>query len=275
MPVGADGTLYTVGPNGQAVLMNPQSPWTPQASGSSSSAGAVPGYVNLSDPAQAAVWNAFQAKGLQPKDQGDFQYWVDNINKTGGYSGDNAGYWQSRLAQSNGGVGDYGNGSGGGTSSGSGNGFQYGVSDFVNGPFGQYALKQAQLGATQGAFAKGLGLSTGAMKDVAAATYGALGQLIPQDYYMQSDQFQRNFNNLSSLAQYGYNGTNAQAGYTTGAANAGAAGTVGAGNAWSTGLQNAGNVAGNYAIYSQINPAGKQTVGSYGSGSDYNQTGGG
>lgn len=69
----------------------------------------VPSYVNMNDPASAAVWKAFQTKGIQPRDQGDFQYWVDKINQTGGWGNqDNQNYWLSRMAQAQGGVGDYG-----------------------------------------------------------------------------------------------------------------------------------------------------------------------
>lgn len=76
------------------------------------------GYVNSGDPTQAAVLSAYQQKGITPRDQSDFQYWVDKINGTGGM-GDtgNANYWTSRMAQGQGGVGDYSTG-GGGSSSG-------------------------------------------------------------------------------------------------------------------------------------------------------------
>lgn len=70
----------------------------------------APSYVDLSDPTQAAVWGAFQAKGITPSSADDFNYWVGKINSSGGWSGDNQSYWASRMAQSQGGVGDYGNG---------------------------------------------------------------------------------------------------------------------------------------------------------------------
>lgn len=68
----------------------------------------MPAYVNANDPTQAAVYAAFQQKGITPRDQQDFQYWVDKINQTGGF-GDagNKAYWLQRMAQSQGGVGDY------------------------------------------------------------------------------------------------------------------------------------------------------------------------
>lgn len=81
--------------------------------------GSAPSYVNLSDPVQAAVWNAYSQKGIAPSSQSDFQYWVDKINTTnGGWTNpQNQQYWLSRMAQSSGGVGDYGGGGSTGLSS--------------------------------------------------------------------------------------------------------------------------------------------------------------
>lgn len=60
------------------------------------------------DPTRDAVMAAFAKKGIQPRDAGDVQYWVDAINKSGGMQGDNAGYWTDRMANTQqGGVGDY------------------------------------------------------------------------------------------------------------------------------------------------------------------------
>jgi hypothetical protein len=59
-------------------------------------------------PAGAAVLSAFQTKGLQPRDQADLQYWVDKIAQTGGWDNPgNQSYWTQRMAQGQGGVGDY------------------------------------------------------------------------------------------------------------------------------------------------------------------------
>ncbi len=241
-----------------------------QPTGAPQQGGSPPPYVDLSDPVQAAVWQSFQQKGIQPRDQGDFNYWVDHINQSGGLENGYAnaggtGTWQQRMAAASGGVGDYGAGDGGGAAGGSGggaNGFQYSPSAFVSGPFGQYALKEAQNAVNSNLFSRGLGLSTGAAKDIAGATYGALGSLIPQDYAMQSGQFQQNFGNLATLAGYGMNATNAAAGYNTGAAAAGAAGTVGSANAINSGINNAGNAASNYALYRQANPSAPQNANS-------------
>lgn len=71
----------------------------------------APSYVNLQDPNALSVWQAFSAKGIQPRDQGDFQYWVDKMNSDPSYN------WKARMAQSQGGVGDYSEGGGGGGSS--------------------------------------------------------------------------------------------------------------------------------------------------------------
>lgn len=74
--------------------------------------GATPSYYNASDPIQQAVWGAFQAKGINPRDQADFQYWVDKINQSGGLANGyqntgGSGTWADRMASANGGVGDY------------------------------------------------------------------------------------------------------------------------------------------------------------------------
>lgn len=96
----------------------------------------VASYVNGNDPTQTAVWQAFAAKGIQPRDQADFQYWVDKMNA----DPNNRQYWLNRMAQAQGGVGDYSNGGGslGGASS-SASGF--GLFD----PQTQAQIKQAFL----------------------------------------------------------------------------------------------------------------------------------
>jgi len=218
--------------------------------------------ANPTDPAYVAKFVQYLASqpGADPTLASDPNYWIGKITETGGVTssvagkapgeGDNIGYWTGRSKQ---GAGDTGGGGGG---QGGAGGFQYSPSQFVSGPFGQYALKEAQNAVNSNLFSKGLGLSTGAGKDLANATYGALGQLIPQDYAMQSGQFQQNFGNLNTLAGYGMNATNAAAGYNTGAAAAGAAGTVGSANAINQGINNVGSTLGNYALYKSVNPSG-------------------
>lgn len=202
---------------------------------------------NPNDPQQLAAYVKYlsQQPGADPTLASDPNYWIGKIQETGGLTQGNIGYWGDR---SKAGAGN----AGGGGPSGQ-NGFSYTPSDFVNGPFGQYALKAAQTAVNSNLFSRGLGLSTGAGKDLAAATYGALGQLIPQDYAMQQGQFQTNFNNLNTLAGYGLNATNAAAGYNTGAAAAGAAGTVGASNAINQGINNGASAYQNYKLYQAIN----------------------
>ena len=96
----------SAGPNSQlAQQVYGAAPWSGQGGGTSG--GQLPSYVNQNDPISAAVWKAFQQKGLSPRDQGDFQYWVDKINQTGGWTPQNSSYWLSRMAQGQGGVGDY------------------------------------------------------------------------------------------------------------------------------------------------------------------------
>jgi hypothetical protein len=81
--------------------------------------GAAPAYYNAQDPTHQAVMNAFQQKGIQPRDAADFNYWVDHINQSGGlekgYANEGGtGTWIDRMASGSGGVGDYGQGGGGG-----------------------------------------------------------------------------------------------------------------------------------------------------------------
>ncbi len=68
----------------------------------------TPAYVNLSDPLHKAIWDAYAKKGKTPRDQADFQYWVDKVNQTGGWDNPgNQAYWLNRFASDQGGVGDY------------------------------------------------------------------------------------------------------------------------------------------------------------------------
>ncbi len=74
--------------------------------------GGAPSYYNAQDPTQQAVMSAFQAKGIAPRDQQDFQYWTDKINQSGGLANGyqnsgGTGTWADRMASANGGVGDY------------------------------------------------------------------------------------------------------------------------------------------------------------------------
>ncbi len=67
-----------------------------------------PSAAPASDPARDAVMKAFAAKGIQPRDEADINYWIGKINGTGGMSdAGNASYWTQRMAQGQGGVGDY------------------------------------------------------------------------------------------------------------------------------------------------------------------------
>ena len=89
----------------EATVTAPATTTTPPTSGTT---GTPPSYVDLKDPTQKAVWDAFQKKGKTPRDQADFQYWVGKINSTGGWSDPgNQSYWLGRMAQDQGGVGDY------------------------------------------------------------------------------------------------------------------------------------------------------------------------
>jgi hypothetical protein len=88
---------------------------TPGGSGTMPGAGQAPSYVNMQDPTSQAVYQAFQAKGIQPRDQADFQYWVDKINQSGGLANGyqnsgGSGTWANRMASAQGGVGDYSTG---------------------------------------------------------------------------------------------------------------------------------------------------------------------
>lgn len=216
----------------------------------SSSTFTPPPGVSPTDPqavGQYVQWLS-QQPGADPTLASDPNYWIQHIiDNGGGLTPDNIGYWNNR---SKAGAGD----AGGGSAGAGGAGFNYSPSAFVTGPFGQYALKEAQNAVNSNLFSRGLGLSTGAAKDIAGATYGALGQLIPQDYAMQQGQFQTNFNNLNTLAGYGLPATNAAAGYNTGAAAAGAAGTIGANNAQNEALGGVNSSFQNAAPYKSLNP---------------------
>lgn len=73
----------------------------PAASGASAAAGA-------SDPLGDFVDAQFKLKGLTPRDAQDRDYWKRRITETGGLEDPgNKSYWVSRMAQSQGGAGDY------------------------------------------------------------------------------------------------------------------------------------------------------------------------
>lgn len=129
--------------------------------GGTAAGGSAPSYVNMSDPVQAFVWQGFQQKGVTPRDQGDFQYWVDAVNKTGGITdAGNKGYWTNRFQQQQGGIGDYGQGSGGGGNGGLGDP----LSTLQNTPGYQFALQQGLRGVQSSAAAKGTLLTGGTLK---------------------------------------------------------------------------------------------------------------
>lgn len=67
-----------------------------------------PAPAPATDPTRDAVMKAFAAKGIQPRDEADIQYWIGKINGSGGMSdAGNASYWTQRMGQGQGGVGDY------------------------------------------------------------------------------------------------------------------------------------------------------------------------
>jgi hypothetical protein len=107
----------------------------------------TPSYVNLSDPIDAAIWKAYQAKGIMPGGpsgpEGDFNAWRNYINASGGATPSNLAYWAGHMAQDQGGVGDYlerpevGGSNGGGSIFGSVdmNGNPIALADPANDPF--------------------------------------------------------------------------------------------------------------------------------------------
>ncbi len=119
----------------------------PAAGGAQTS---YPSYYNAQDPTHQAVWNSFQAKGIQPRDQADFQYWVDKINQSGGLANGyqnsgGTGTWQDRMNAAQGGVGDYSTGGSpikGGTMPGAGGGFT-GTGTMFNGANGTFGSPEA------------------------------------------------------------------------------------------------------------------------------------
>lgn len=233
---------------------NPQQAATQMASG-----GQVPPYVNLNDPVQAAVWQSFQKKGITPRDQGDFQYWVDNINQTGGF-GDagNKQYWLDRMAQSSGGTGDYGQGSAGagaGSPSGGPGGFSFDPNNLASNPTLKFITQQGinAIGANKASAGTVLGTGTG--KDYIDYAEGAASQFEPIAFDQAQRTFQTNFGDLSQLYGTGFNALEQAGNYNTGASAAGSAGTIGANNAINRGIGNGFNAYQNAKLYSQFNPS--------------------
>lgn len=104
-------------------------PTTATSTGSSGTP-TTPSYYNASDPTHSAVWAAYQKKGINPSSADDFNYWVSKINGSGGMNdAGNASYWTNRMAQGQGGVGDYQERPEGGGASGGG-GSAYGSNVF-------------------------------------------------------------------------------------------------------------------------------------------------
>lgn len=235
---------------------NPQQPAQAMATGG----GQVPPYVNLNDPVQAAVWQSFQKKGITPRDQGDFMYWVNNINQTGGF-GDagNKQYWLDRMAQSSGGAGDYGQGgtagAGAGSSAGGPGGFSFDPNNLASNPTLKFITQQGinAIGANKAAAGTVLGTGTG--KDYIDYAQGAASQFEPIAYDQAQRTFQTNFGDLSQLYGTGFDALQQGANYNTGAAAAGAAGTIGSNNAINWGIGNGVNAYQNAKLYQQFNPS--------------------
>ena len=88
MPAGAQP-----GPGGQNF-------WTQNAPPSSSGGGG--------DPLRQFVLDQFRAKGVQPRDEQDIQYWMGKVSGNGGLANPgNKAYWVDRMGRSQGGAGDY------------------------------------------------------------------------------------------------------------------------------------------------------------------------
>lgn len=153
----------TLGPNGSWFDQNAPpgdfSKGVPGGVAYGAGGGSAPSYVNMSDPVQAFVWQGFQQKGVSPRDQGDFQYWVDAVNKTGGLTPGNQGYWTDRFKQQQGGIGDYGQGSGGGNG-----GLGDPLSTLRGTPGYQFTRDEGLQALQRLAFARGTGLTGGTVK---------------------------------------------------------------------------------------------------------------
>lgn len=175
---------------------------------------AVPSYVNLKDPTQMAVWSNFAQKGIAPRDQSDFQYWVDRINSTGGMTNSgNAQYWQNRMAQGQGGVGDYqerpeqGGGSTGTMAAPSGLPPGYtaptytlpSLADLQATPGYQFSQQQGEEGINRNAVAKGF--SGGTLKDLQTFDTG----LADQTYQNAVGNSLNAFGANTSAGQFGAN----------------------------------------------------------------------
>lgn len=170
----------------------------------------APSYVNLSDPVQAFVWQGFQQKGVTPRDQGDFQYWVDAVNKTGGITdAGNKGYWTNRFQQAQGGIGDYGTGSGGsvgglmGGSSGGGPFTAPSLEDAQNSPGYQFALQQGLQGIQRSAAARGTLLTGGTLKALQQYGTGLADQTYGNVFNRALQTNTTNFGHLYDLSKLG------------------------------------------------------------------------
>lgn len=224
-----------------------------------------PPYVNLNDPVQAAVWQSFAKKGIMPRDQSDFSYWVDHINSSGGLDNGYAnaggtGTWQQRMDAAQGGVGDYGNGGGGGGgsfggASGGGGGFSFDPNDLASNPTLQFITSRGINALQANKAAQGTVLGTGTGKDLIDYAQQAASQFEPIAYDQARTTFQTNFDNLGQLAGTGFGAAQKQGDYLTQGANAQAAGTVGSANAWGGALNDAGNAVQNASLYKLFNPA--------------------
>ena len=220
-PQGSGSTTAITEP-GWTPGYNPLTPYQ-GGTGATGGGGQAPPYVNMSDPVQAFVWQGFQSKGVTPRDAGDFQYWVDNVNRTGGLTDQNKGYWTSRFAQPNGGLGDYGNGSpqGGGASGGFGGGngqYQGGpfqmpsLEEAQNSPGYQFALQQGLRGVESSAAAKGTLLTGGTLKALQGYGTGLADQTYGNVFSRALQANTQNYNQLYGLAGLGVNAATGAAG---------------------------------------------------------------
>lgn len=177
------------------------------------------------DPTTAAVLAAFAAKGIQPRDQADVDYWVGKIQQNG------MDWFQGRAGQAQGGVGDYSTGGqqpqqgqGGAPQGGNIPSYQaptpLSIGNFVaptaldeqNDPGYLARLNLADLGLNKSAAAHGTLLTGGTQKDIGQFNQDYASNEYGNVYNRALQAYQTNAN--TALGVYGANNTAGQNAYS-------------------------------------------------------------
>lgn len=211
--------------------------------------------ANPTDPNEVAKYVQYlsQQPGADPTLATDPGYWSQKIIENGGgLTPDNIGYWNNR---SKAGAGDAGGGAGragGGGGYGGVGGFSFDPNQLEGNPGYQFALKEGQNAVRGADAAKGIGLSTGAMKDLQDRAVGVAYQGEGQLFGQGLQGFQANFNDLGSISGAGQNAAAGQGSYIAQGANAAAGGSAAQGNIWGNAVAQGTDALNNGLIYQQM-----------------------